>query len=159
MATQIISFKCIVKSVLGKALSFSYNQDVINQLGNGDFRLMALIEGLQSVKAGEKRKISVPANGAYGSYNPSLLTKFDRKDLVCGQNLKLGSEVLLLDPQTGKEKPFRVIEAHPHSVVLDGNHPFAGLDLIFEVEIVSAREAQAEDLLSESYLLPDQFVH
>jgi FKBP-type peptidyl-prolyl cis-trans isomerase 2 len=34
--------------------------------------------------------------------------------------------------------------------VLDGNHPFAGQDLIFEVEIVSARDAQASDFLKGS---------
>jgi FKBP-type peptidyl-prolyl cis-trans isomerase 2 len=73
----------------------SYNENVINQLGDGDPRLMGLIHGLQSVKAGEKRRFTVPASRAYGPYDPRLSIKVNLKNkkIPLGKQFHIGSQI------------------------------------------------------------------
>lgn len=159
MRPQIISFRCVMKNRLGQILSSSFNRDVINQRNVGNDRLPGLVEGLQSVQAGEKRNITVPADSAYGKYDPSLVIELGRSELEYGDRLSLGSQVLRFHGPASEQRLFRVIRIDEESVVIDGNHPLAGHDLIFEVEILSARDLKDSDLLETSTIIPSQLVH
>lgn len=159
MGAQIISFHCVMRNKLGQVLSSSFNRDVINQRDTGNDRLPGLVEGLQSVRAGEKRSIAVPADNAYGSYDPRLVIELRRSELEQGDRLKPGNQILRYDERTSEKRLFRVVRADEEFITLDGNHPLAGQDLVFEVEIVSAREAQDSDFTDELTLVPSQLVH
>jgi FKBP-type peptidyl-prolyl cis-trans isomerase 2 len=148
-----------MKNKLGQVLSSSFNQDVINQKDIKNNRLPGLVEGLQSVQAGEKRSFTVPANSAYGSYDPGLVIELRRSELEYGERLCLGSQILRCHGQASEQRIFRVIRLDEEFVVIDGNHPLAGHDLVFEIEIVSARDAQDGDFLDDSTLMPSYFVH
>lgn len=146
MDPQVISFRCKVMDPLGRVLSLSFNEGVINQLGDGDPRLSDLIQGLQSVRAGEKRRIFVPASRAYGSYDPRLSIKVDLKSLPTRERIHLGSQVIYPHSNSNDARIYRVVEMTAGYVILEGNHPFAGMDLVFEVDIISARRARRLDL-------------
>jgi FKBP-type peptidyl-prolyl cis-trans isomerase SlyD len=148
-----------MRNKLGQILSSSFNQDVINQRDIGNDRLPGLVEGLQSVQVGEKRSIAVPADGAYGSYDPRLVIELQRSELEYGDRLKLGSQILRCYGHPSEQRLFQVIRIDGESVVIDGNHPLAGQDLVFEVEIVSAREVQDDDFIDASTFMPSQLVH
>jgi len=147
MKAQVITFHCVMKNQLGDVLSSSFNQEVINQGDLDHDRLPGLDEGLQSVKAGEKRRIVVPANKAYGTYDPSLVLELRRFEIEGSAPLVPGSQVLQPFGESSQGRVFRVIRIDEDLAVLDGNHPLAGHDLVFEVEIVSAREAIEQDFL------------
>lgn len=141
MNAQVISFHCVLKNRLGQVLSTSFNQNVLTlpQAGERD-PLARLNSALQNMSCGEKRRIFVSAREAYGFYNPDKvkvmpLGFFEERPRI-GELLKLDSDSPVL----------RVTEINSESVVLDGNHPLAGQDLIFEVEAVSAREATPEEI-------------
>jgi FKBP-type peptidyl-prolyl cis-trans isomerase SlyD len=138
-----------MKNRLGQILSSSFIQDAINQKESNGDRLPGLVEGLQSVEVGEKRNITVPAVSAYGVYDPELIIELPRSDLENGDQLTQGSQILQTHGQHAEERLFRVIRIDDENVVIDGNHPLAGHDLVFEVEIVAAREARAEDFLDD----------
>ena len=159
MRAQVISFHCTMKSKLGQVLSSSFSQDVTNQRHAENDLLSGLVDGLQSVKAGEKRSITVPADRAYGKYDPQLVIELRRSELEYGHRLRLGSQILRYHGPTSEQRLFRVIRLDETFVIYDGNHPLAGQDLIFEVEIVSARNAQESDFLDASTIRPDQLVH
>lgn len=149
MRAQIVSFHCVMKDKLGKTLSSSFNQDVINQKNaSSDANsgvLDGLIAGIQDLKEGEKRHFAVSAERAYGFYDPRLVIEVRRAEIRDGESLAVGSEIeRKLDPQ-GENRTFRVVTARVDSVVLDGNHPLAGQDLVFDIEVVSAREASDAD--------------
>lgn len=148
MRPQIISFHCVMKNRLGDVLSSSFNRDVINQRDLEHDRLPGLVEGLQFVEAGEKRTIVVPADKAYGPYDPSLVLELRRSELECGARLAPGSQVHRRLAGNSEDQVFRVTRLDVDLAVLDGNHPLAGQDLIFEVEIVSARVARETDFLA-----------
>lgn len=146
---------------LGEVLSVSYNENIINQLGDGDPRLKDFIQGLQSAKAGEKRRFSVPASRAYGPYDPRLSIKVNlkNKNLPIGNQIRIGSQIIYPQSNSSDAKVYRVVEKTAQHVVLEGNHPFAGIDLIFEIEIISARKANQTDLSQQNHHWLNENIH
>lgn len=145
MKAQIVSFHCVLRDKLGRVISSSFNQDVINQLEEGSDLLSGLVAGLQNVKKGEKRQIFVPADQAYGLYDPNLVVELPRTEFSRGAELEPGNEILTKCKDDGHLRTFRVIEAAEYTVTIDGNHPLAGQDLTFEIEITAARDATDAD--------------
>jgi FKBP-type peptidyl-prolyl cis-trans isomerase SlyD len=72
MNAQIVSFHCVLKNKLGQVLSSSFNRDVINQLD------------VRGSNAGERRHFVVPAEEAYGPYDPKLVFESPRSKLPGG---------------------------------------------------------------------------
>ena len=149
MNAQIISFHCVLRSNTGRWISSTFNHDVLTlPQGDAPAILPGLAEGLQDLKAGEKRQIRLTADRAYGFYDPKLVIECPREDLSQGQLLKVGDEVRGR-LHSGTEQTYRVTVALVESVILDGNHPLAGQDLVFEIEATEARDATSEDLAEE----------
>jgi FKBP-type peptidyl-prolyl cis-trans isomerase SlyD len=164
MKAQVVSFHCVLKDRLGRTLSSSFNQDVMNQPGTDpssdqDPRLHGLAAGLQNVRRGERRRLAVPAQDAYGVYDPELVCEVPRTELSQGERLEVRSEVVGRIGPRGQRRVYRVIEAFQDSVVLDGNHPLAGQDLYFEIEIVAARDACHEDFGNHPGCPPGRIFH
>ena len=147
MKTQIVSFHCVLRDKLGQIISSTFNQEVINQLEEGSQTLRGLVAGLQDLKEGEKRKIYVSADQAYGLYDPGLVVEVPRKELIKGSSLGVGNTILTRSTSDGHARVFRVVNTADDYVVLDGNHPLAGQDLVFDIEVTAAREAIEEDLV------------
>jgi FKBP-type peptidyl-prolyl cis-trans isomerase SlyD len=146
MKAQIISFHCVMKNVLGQVLSTSFNQEVITKIPSGGREeVPGLSAGLQEVKAGEHRKISVSATEAYGLYDLRLVREASRKSLKSTEDLAVGDRVHLRD-SFGDFRLYRITKIIGDLVYLDANHPLAGQDLLFEVHVVAAREATAEEI-------------
>lgn len=110
--------------------------------------LRGLVRGLQGVKPGERRQIFVPAPEAYGFYDKDLVIDVPRDDFPDGDVPKVGTEILG-EFQDGTPRIFRVIQVTRVFVTLDGNHPLAGQDLIFDIEATDVREATMEDVNGE----------
>lgn len=159
MRAQIVSFHCVLKNNLGQVLGSSFNQDVINQSEKGCGNLEGLVAGLQNLRAGEKRLIQVPANRAYGLYDPDLVIELSRSELDLGDSLEVGKVCLRPAGPHGEIKVFRVICSRDSFVTLDGNHPLAGQDLIFDIEVISAREAIDEDFEDTHHEAVGRSVH
>lgn len=159
MKAQIVSFHCVLKDKLGRVISSSFNQEVINQLGSGENHMRGLIAGIQNVKPGDKRNIHVAADEAYGLYDPDLVVEVPRNQLQRGNALGIGNEIQTRSTSDGETRTFRVIDTASDYVVLDGNHPLAGQDLVFEIEITAAREASAEDLAEPPKSVDERLLH
>lgn len=155
---QIVSFNCTLKNKAGKVLSTTYNYDVLTALENSELILSGLAAGLQNLKTGEKRSISVPAEKAYGLYDPKKVFFFPRKRFPQDTLLTCGTPVVIVS-KTGKARTYRVAQVHGDMVSLDANHPLAGQDLIFEIETLSARDATDEEIFEASNLVSGQYFH
>lgn len=165
MRAQIVSFHCVLRSQVGdQVLSSTFNHDVITQVEGGDaegMMLRGLAEGLQDLKKGEKRQIFLDAKQAYGFYEPRLVKKCPRQEISNGAHLQIGAEVVMHSPE-GERKVFRVVEATSRTITLDGNHPLAGMDLVFDIEATEAREATSEEIADsrpDAPSGPAQFLH
>ncbi len=143
MKMQIVSFHCVLKNKFGKVISSTFNRDILTGFGSGHKQeLVALAKALQNLTTGEKRSITLSAEEAYGFYDPKMVFKIKR------QELPSADKTIVLD-MDGTRRSFRVIDTGSDVVMLDGNHPLAGQDLVFEIETLAVRDATAEEI-SES---------
>ncbi|HVK62232.1 MAG TPA: FKBP-type peptidyl-prolyl cis-trans isomerase, partial [Bdellovibrionales bacterium] len=68
MKIQVISFNCVLKNKYGKFISSTFAREVITHSSDPDLMLAGLAKGLENVRTGEKRQISLKAEDAYGLY-------------------------------------------------------------------------------------------
>lgn len=94
---------------------------------------------VQGRTAGFTAEVSVSPRDAYGDYDPGLVIDIPRANFPSNVEVKVGMKFNTTDPH-GRQMAVRVIETSDEEVTVDGNHPLAGLDLIFEVKILSVRE-------------------
>lgn len=93
-----------------------------------------LVPGLErainGMRAGQSKRVEVPAEQAYGAYDPAARLTVPRQKVP--PTVKVG-DVLT---RSSDRRPMKVIELTGDSVVLDTNHPLAGKDLIFDIKIL-----------------------
>ncbi len=157
MRIQVISFNCILKNKVGQLISSTFNRDVLNAVESDEAAmLIGLAKGLQDLKKGEKRSIALSAEEAYGLYDPKKILLFPRKNLP--KNLKPGETVQIVG-KSGITRTYRVVEVFADFANLDGNHPLAGQDLVFEIETLSARDATRQEIDDASNGMASQILH
>lgn len=156
MNTQIISFNCLLKNLLGQVISSSYNHDVLNAIDDEKAMLLGLAKNLQNIKQGEKRVISLSAKDAYGFYDPQKIILYPRRKL--SKDIRKGTLVSIVG-KSGKLRTYTVIELHADMVSLDENHPLAGQDLIFEIEALAVRSATRNEIEESLNMVGVQMLH
>lgn len=108
-----------------------------------------LIPGLESQlegkTAGDKIAVTVKAEDAYGDRDEELIEEVERTEFDDGEELEVGKE-FQYDDEDGNIFHVRIVKVDDKMVTIDGNHPLAGQNLSFEVEVLSVREASKEEL-------------
>ncbi|MDL5046552.1 peptidylprolyl isomerase [Oscillatoria amoena NRMC-F 0135] len=97
-------------------------------------------KGVMGMTVGEKKTIKIPCAEAYGAHSQENMIKVPKSQVPPGMEPKAGMMVELRSPQ-GQAIPVRIAEVTEESVTLDGNHPLAGQDLNFDLELVSLEPA------------------
>ena len=134
-----------------------------------------IIPGLESAllgrRLGEKFSVKIPSNLGYGEYRKDLVMQVPKDELRDVGELWLGMELemfqdndirefqlpetpdefcddLNLNDEEESDGIYTVKEIYKDTVLVDGNHPFAGKDLIFEVEVVAIESPSFTELES-----------
>jgi len=98
-----------------------------------------LIAGFEKAVAdlvvGESCKVTLPPDEAYGHANPEMIQDVPRKLMPEGVELAIGM-VLQGKADDGRVDNFTVVSFDDEMVKLDANHPLAGKDLTFEIELL-----------------------
>ncbi len=92
-------------------------------------------EGVMGMKPGEKKTIHILAADAYGESNLEMIFDFNRLDIPAEIPLEVGGVLNMHNGQ--QEVPVVILEVSATKVKLDANHPMAGKNLNFELELVS----------------------
>lgn len=144
--TRVISFHYTLTNKAGEVIDTSRDQKEAFSYMEG---VGQIIPGLEKPMAllnvGDVRKIEVAAKDAYGVHDVQLIVDVPRAKLPNSTELSIGDQFQASGPQ-GEMLMFRVLEINGDSVKLDGNHPLAGEDLIFDVEVMKIRDATKEEL-------------
>jgi FKBP-type peptidyl-prolyl cis-trans isomerase SlyD len=156
MSSQIISFNCLLKNTVGKLISSTYNRDVSTRADCDEAMLSGLAHGLQNLKKGEKRTISLTAQKAYGFYDPKKIILYPTQKLP--KDIRLGQSISIVG-KSGALRTYTIVQFHSDMTSLDGNHPLAGQDLVFEIEVLDVREATVEETLDAKNMLGVQLLH
>jgi FKBP-type peptidyl-prolyl cis-trans isomerase SlyD len=143
MNSQVISFDYVLTARGGQVVDASAKgKPLIFISGMGQ-----IIPGLEAIllqmKPLEKKTVTIEAKDAYGIYDKTLIYKVDRSKLPASE-IKTGD--MFEVGQGGEFMPVTITVIDGNEITLDGNHPLAGEDLTFAVEVVQIRPATAEEL-------------
>jgi FKBP-type peptidyl-prolyl cis-trans isomerase 2 len=100
-----------------------------------------VIAGFESavvgMNPGEKKQTRIPSADAYGEMQPDLVFVVERSALPPGAGDVHPGDILQISFPDGQTAPVRVSEADDAMLKLDANHPLAGKNLVFDLELVS----------------------
>jgi peptidylprolyl isomerase len=88
------------------------------------------------MKTGDKKTVTIPVENAYGERNDDMVMEYPISDFPADMTPTVGMELQMGDNE-GNVFQVIVIGVDDNLVVLDANHPLAGQDLIFDIELVS----------------------
>jgi peptidylprolyl isomerase len=89
---------------------------------------------------GEKKTVNIPAEEAYGPRREEMVMEVARASMPSDIQPEVG-QILQIGQSQDQMLQVMVAEVTEESVILDANHPLAGMDLVFEIELVEIIEA------------------
>lgn len=96
---------------------------------------------LLNLEAGAKQSFTIPPEEAFAQKNPNNIQQMKRSEFGPDMELEVGLMVSFADAN-GAELPGVIKEIQDNLVIVDFNHPLAGEELTFDVEIINVAEAQ-----------------
>lgn len=103
-------------------------------IGSGEF-FPQIEEALIGMSTGEKKSVLIPAAEAFGEFDDSKVFTVPVADLPEDFDGEVGDE-LILSGEDDEEMGVTVVEKTAEEITFDANHPLAGNDLTFELELV-----------------------
>jgi peptidylprolyl isomerase len=104
------------------------------QLGAGHV-IPGFDAGVTGMNIGDKREVEIPAEQAYGPYHAELAGEIERDRLPPDITPEVGMVLQMMHP-SGMPFNVQVVGVEDDKIKLDANHPMAGKDLIFDLELV-----------------------
>ena len=95
-------------------------------------------EAVRSMSAGEKKTVTIPACEAYGEYSEERIEHAPMYSLPNAKDIKVG-KLFYLVTEEGIRFPAKVLEINKGMATVDFNHPLAGKDLTFEIELIEEK--------------------
>ncbi len=92
-------------------------------------------DGVTGMQVGEKKSINIPYNEAYGPKQDDLLFDFPKDKFPPDITPEIGMQMNMRG-ENGQQFPVTVQEVSDEKIVLDANHPLAGKNLTFDLELV-----------------------
>jgi peptidylprolyl isomerase len=93
-------------------------------------------DGVMGMSIGDKKTVSIQAGDAYGDKSEDMLVEFPREQFPPDMNPEVGMQLNMTNGN-GQVILVTIVEVKDDTVILDANHPLAGKDLIFDIELVS----------------------
>ncbi|MCP9200377.1 peptidylprolyl isomerase [Gramella sp. GC03-9] len=106
-------------------------------LGQGQL-IPGFEDGLIGMEVNEKKTINIPKEEAYGEPKAELIQEVDKNQLPEELKPEVGMPLVSKSPD-GREINLVVTEVKDDSIVVDANHPLAGKDLIFDLEVLEIK--------------------
>lgn len=155
--TRVIGFHYTLRDEDGDVLDSSEGAEPLFYLEGQQQIIPGLERQLATLAVGDKRTIEVKAADAYGELDPELVARVKRTQFPPDADLEIGERFMISDEEDAPI--FTIVEVDDDEVTIDGNHPMAGKDLFFEIEMVGIREATPEELAHGHAHGPDGHHH
>jgi FKBP-type peptidyl-prolyl cis-trans isomerase 2 len=108
-------------------------------VGSGQI-IPGLDVALPGMAVGDKKKVQIACTDAYGPINPEMRQAVPREGIPAEIPLEVGLQLQMQTP-SGQPMPVVVVELDEATVTLDANHPLAGKDLTFDIELMRIQAA------------------
>jgi len=124
----------------GKLLDTSKGKEPLTYIDGEGQIIPGLEKALRGLHAGDQKRVVVPPKEAYGPIRPVIEVP---KERIPPQAHRVGYSLMVRN-QNGAPIPVQVKEIKEKTIVLDANHPLAGMSLTFEVKVVGVEPAQTK---------------
>jgi FKBP-type peptidyl-prolyl cis-trans isomerase SlyD len=155
---RVISFHYTLTDKSGEVIDTSRDSEPFLFMEGSGQIIPGLEKSLALLNIGDTRKIEVAAADAYGLQDKELIVEVPKSKLPNQGDLQVGDQFQANGPNN-EMLLFRVVELKENEAVLDGNHPLAGEDLVFDVEITGIRDATSEEMAHGHAHGPDGHHH
>ena len=140
---HVVKFNYTLTNGEGQILDKSEGEPLAYLHGAGNI-IPGLENALTGKVAGDKLTVTVPAAEGYGEYHAEMVQEVPRQMFQGVDNIQAGMQ---FQAQTDDGIQIVTVKAvEGENVIIDANHPLAGQDLTFDVEITEVRAATAEEL-------------
>lgn len=154
---HVVTFHFTLRDPQGRLIDTSAGGEPVSFLQGAGQVIDGLETQLRDLPVGTKTRLQVPASQAYGERDPEQVQKVLRALLPVEGELKPGDQFRAGDDAFAPV--VTVVSVEGDTVMLDANHPLAGVDLTFDVEILATRAASAEELAHGHAHGPDGGCH
>ena len=119
----------------GSVFDSSRNREPLEfKIGSG-----SLIPGFEKavlgLSIGESTKVDIPSGEAYGEVRDEMIISVEREKLPADIDPQVGMQLQVQQPN-GQAMPVVISEVNDTHITIDANHPLAGRDLTFEIELL-----------------------
>jgi len=126
----------------GELLESSEDGEPMEYTQGADEIAPALERALTGKQEGDRVRVTLPPDQAFGEIDPGLIVSVPRSELPEDVTLTIGEYLPVAlenapEDLEGEEVEFRIVEIGAEEVVLDANHPLAGETITFALEVVS----------------------
>lgn len=95
-------------------------------------------KGVMDMAVDEKKTLHIPSAEAYGEHNPEMTQEVAKSQLPEDLKPEVGQKLVSQTPD-GKQFQVEVTEVKDEAIVVDANHPLAGKDLIFDIQLIEIK--------------------
>jgi FKBP-type peptidyl-prolyl cis-trans isomerase 2 len=119
----------------GETFDSSQGRDPLEFTVGGGQVIKGFDQGVMGMQVGEKRTVEIEVDDAYGEKSQDMVIEFPKNQFPPDMKPEAGMQ-LMMNNGAGQSFPVVVAEVKEDTVVLDANHPLAGQDLVFDIELV-----------------------
>lgn len=119
----------------GEVFDSSEGQEPLEFVIGGGQVIPGFDAAVTGMLPGERKTVTIPAAEAYGEHNEAMLMEVDRAQLPPEMNPQVGDQLVVGTPDGG-QYPVTIFALSNDVLTLDANHPLAGEDLTFALELV-----------------------
>ncbi|MEX1010450.1 MAG: peptidylprolyl isomerase [Balneolaceae bacterium] len=119
----------------GSVFDSSEGRDPLEfEMGSGQL-IPGFEKAVEGLEKGASTKVTIPSDEAYGEGREDLILSVPKDQLPDDVEPEVGMQLQVNQPD-GQPIPVRITEVKEEEIVLDANHPLAGKELTFEIEVV-----------------------
>ncbi len=141
---KVVSFHYTLKNAAGEQMETSREKDPMTYLHGANNIITGLEKAMEGHAVNDEFSVTVEPEEAYGVRNEKNVQRVPLKRLKGIGKISPG-QVLNLQTNNGQVQ-VTVLKVGRFNIDVDGNHPLAGKQLTFDVEITDIRDASAEEL-------------
>ena len=105
------------------------------EVGKGQM-IKGFEEAVKGMEEGDEKTVEIPSDKAYGEPREDLFVEVSKDELPDSIDAEVGMQLQVQQKGTGQNIPVVISEIKDDVLVLDANHPLAGKDLVFDIELV-----------------------
>lgn len=117
--------------------SLQRNEPLEFTLGQGNM-IAGFEQAVTGMKVGDTKVADIPVDHAYGQKRDDMVLEVPKNDVPENINPEVGQR-LAVQQKDGQSIPVTVTNITDSSITLDANHPLAGKDLVFEIELLDVK--------------------